>query len=96
MKNVFLFVALLWPWMMAAMAALYFTVTGVQYWGTSYMLAVLKTPPSTVHALFIITAATGPTSGVFFGGWAVDSLGGYRGARQRVVALELCCLFGEL
>lgn len=38
----------------------------------------------------------GPTLGVFFGGWVVDLSGGYRGAHQRVVALELCTIFGGL
>ena len=42
-----------------AMAALYFTVTGIQYWGTTYMLIRLRAPPPLVNALFIICAATG-------------------------------------
>jgi len=78
-------------YLLGAMAALYFTVTGVQYWGTSYMHVALNAPLPLVNALFIACAATGPTLGVFFGGWAVDYLGGYQGARQRVIALELCC-----
>jgi hypothetical protein len=76
------------------MAALYFTVTGVQYWGTTYMLVVLQAPLPLVNGLFIVCAATGPTSGVFAGGWAVDVCGGYRGAKQRVVALKVCAIFG--
>ena len=81
-------------YLLGAMAALYFTVTGVQYWGTSYLHVVLNAPLPLVNALFIICAATGPTLGVFFGGWAVDYLGGYQGAKQRVLALELCCVCG--
>lgn len=49
------------------MAALYFTVTGVQYWGTSYMLVTLHAPLPLVNGLFIVCAATGPTLGVFAG-----------------------------
>ena len=49
------------------MAALYFTVTGVQYWGTSYMLVTLHAPLVLVNGLFIVCAATGPTLGVFAG-----------------------------
>lgn len=49
------------------MAALYFTVTGVQYWGTSYMLVTLRAPLPLVNGLFIVCAATGPTLGVFAG-----------------------------
>ena len=77
------------------MAALYFTVTGVQYWGTSYMTVALGAPLPLVHFLFVVCAATGPTAGVFFGGWCVDLVGGYRGAKQRVVAMELCSIFGQ-
>jgi hypothetical protein len=40
--------------------------------------------------------ASGPTSGVFFGGYCIDVLGGYKGATQRVTALELCSIFGWL
>jgi hypothetical protein len=79
----------------SAMAALYFTVTGVQFWGTSYMMVALGTSPTLVHALFVLVAATGPTAGVFFGGWCIDVLGGYKGATQRVTALELCSIFGN-
>jgi hypothetical protein len=76
------------------MTALYFIVTGVQYWGTSYLAVALNAPLPLANLLFILCAATGPTLGVFFGGWAVDVLGGYKGLRQRVVALELCSVFG--
>ena len=83
-------------YLVAAMTALYFTVTGVQFWGTSYMLLALDTPTAICNLLFISIAATAPTCGVFFGGWTVDKCGGYKGARQRVVALELCLIFGTL
>lgn len=52
-----------------AMTALYFTVTGVQYWGTTYLSVSLQAPLPLVNLLFIVCAATGPTLGVFFGGW---------------------------
>lgn len=81
---------------MVAMTALYFTVTGVQYWGTKYLSVALKAPLPLVSALFILCAATGPTLGVFFGGWVVDLCGGYRGPHQRVVALEVCATLGVL
>lgn len=83
-------------YLVAAMTALYFTVTGVQFWGTSYMLLALNAPSALCNLLFITIAATAPTCGVFFGGWCVDKCGGYKGARQRVVALELCSMFGTL
>lgn len=83
-----------YTYLVLAMAALYFTVTGVQFWGTSYLLLALGAPRPLVNSLFIACAASAPTSGVFFGGWAIDRCGGYKGATQRVVALELCLIFG--
>ena len=77
------------------MTSLYFVVTGVQYWGTAYLSVTLSARMPLVNLLFIVCAATGPTLGVFFGGYVIDVLGGYRGMRQRVVALELCCVFGK-
>jgi hypothetical protein len=83
-------------YLLASMAALYFTVTGVQYWGTAYMRVTLQAPLPLVNGLFILCAATGPTMGVFTGGWMVDLCGGYKGALQRVKALEICFVLGRL
>ena len=68
------------------MSALYFTVTGVQYWGTKYLLISLHAPLLLVNVLFILCAATGPVLGVFFGGYVVDLFGGYKGYKKRVSA----------
>jgi len=38
--------------------ALYFTVTGVQFWGTKYLTVALNAPLPLVNALFILCAAT--------------------------------------
>ena len=38
--------------------ALYFTVTGVQFWGTKYLTIALNAPLPLVNALFILCAAT--------------------------------------
>ena len=46
------------------MSALYFTVTGVQFWGTKYLSVALKSPLPLVNLLFILCAATGPTLGM--------------------------------
>jgi len=48
-------------YLLAAMSGLYFTVTGVQYWGTKYMLISLHSPRALVSLIFILVAATGPT-----------------------------------
>lgn len=71
------------------MSALYFTVTGIQYWGTKYLLVVLHAPLLLVNSLFVLTAATAPVLGVIFGGYIVDVFGGYRGCKRRVRALEI-------
>ena len=52
--------------LLGAVTALYFTVTGVQYWGTKYLSIALNAPMPLVNSLFIICAATGPTSGEIF------------------------------
>jgi hypothetical protein len=82
--------------LLGAMTALYFTVTGVQYWGTKYLMISLNAPIEIINLLFVLVAATGPTSGVIFGGWLIDSFGGYKGSKQRVVALEMVTVLGLL
>ena len=44
--------------------------------------------------MFVLTAITSPTLGVFFGGWIIDRLGGYKGKKQRSKSLSICCIFG--
>lgn len=77
-----------------AMCALYFVVTGVQYWGTSYFTITLHGLQYTTNSCFIAVAATGPTLGVIFGGRLIDSYGGYKGLHQRVKTLKVCLLMG--
>ena len=79
---------------LTALTALYFVVSGVQFWGTSFMIICLKAPVVVVQSLFIFTAATGPTAGVIFGGWIIDKAGGYKGIKQRHKALKICMIFG--
>lgn len=79
-----------------SMCGLYFEVTGIQFWSTDYFLKELHEPKSSVLTWFAITSVTAPTSGVVFGGWLVDRLGGYRdesgGAARHT--LKICCGFG--
>ncbi len=77
-----------------ALSALYFVVTGVQFWGTDYLISVLGGDVHSVRILFILTSATAPIFGVVFGGWVVDRYGGYHGASQTVSALGVCIVFG--
>lgn len=79
-----------------ALTALYFVVTGVQYWGTDYLQTVLHGDPSTVRLLFLFTSATAPVIGVVTGGWFIEKVGGYKGIMQRKRALGWLLVFGVL
>ena len=46
--------------------------------------------------LFTISSATGPTLGVFFGGWFCDKVGGYRGVTGLARSSKLVCCFAVL
>lgn len=60
------------------------------------MLVALKAPHSLVNTMFVVCAGTGPTLGVFYGGWIIDKLGGYIGRKQRVISLKVCFITGIL
>ena len=71
-------------------------VTGIQFWVTDYMVTFLHADPNAVVAAFALASLTGPTAGVFFGGWVVDKRGGYKDetGHSTVIALECCVIFG--
>jgi hypothetical protein len=71
-----------------ALSALFFVVTGIQFWSTEYLIRVIKAPYATVLASFAATSATAPVLGVVFGGWIVDRVGGYQG-REGVLRTSL-------
>lgn len=83
-------------WLVFALCGLYFVVTGIQFWGTDYMVDVIKADIITVQAGFAITSITGPLIGVIFGGWLIDKLGGYKddSGASAVVALRTCLFLG--
>lgn len=60
------------------------------------MLLVLSTPQSYVNIMFVLCAGTGPTLGVFFGGYIIDKMGGYIGNKQRTISLRICLCTGIL
>jgi len=62
------------------LSAIYFVVTGIQYWATDYLTTVLGGQETQVMLLVMVTSATAPISGVFFGGWYIDRQGGYKDA----------------
>ncbi|GAB5357156.1 hypothetical protein AAMO2058_000349800 [Amorphochlora amoebiformis] len=77
-----------------SLTALYFVVTGIQYWGTDYLESELNGHPATVRLQFLFTSATAPVAGVIFGGWFVEYVGGYKGAVSRKRALGWLLIFG--
>eukprot|EP00743_Colponemidia_sp_Colp-15_P000739 GILK01000818.1.p1 GENE.GILK01000818.1~~GILK01000818.1.p1 ORF type:complete len:578 (+),score=69.61 GILK01000818.1:89-1822(+) len=83
-------------WTVVALCALFFVVTGIQFWITEFLTTYLKTDKNVVLGAFAIVCATGPTAGVFFGGWFVDRLGGYKGVQGTLVTIKCCVLFGVL
>ena len=78
------------------LSALFFVVTGVQFWATDFLISVMNGNKYTVMLLFVATSATAPVAGVAFGGWVIDRCaGGFRGA-NRPKALRLVTLLGVL
>lgn len=84
-------------WVTWALAFLYFVVTGIQFWITDYLVTQLGADPPSVVIAFALTSLTAPTAGVFFGGWAVDKVGGYKDStgRSMCMALRCCVSFGS-
>ncbi|KAL8442188.1 hypothetical protein Emed_007386 [Eimeria media] len=75
------------------MSALYFVVTGIQFWVTEFLVSVLHFQKLSVVALSTFCFLTAPTSGVWFGGYVCDLCGGYRGGGQQRVAVRVTTLF---
>jgi len=78
------------------LTGLYFVVTGIQFWISDYLVKGIGADPASVVAGFAVTSLTAPTLGVFFGGWLVDRMGGYKDdtGQSAFVTLRVCCLFG--
>lgn len=76
------------------LCALYFVVTGIQFWMTDYLVQVIKAPYGSVLGAFAATSATGPVFGVVFGGWFIDRVGGYHGLAGRAKTSFYCAVFG--
>lgn len=76
------------------LTAVYFVVTGVQYWSTIFMIKSLHASKYLVNGLFVVVAGTGPIFGVFYGGWLIDHYGGYIGVEQRAKSLGICMVLG--
>lgn len=71
-------------------------MTGIQQWITVYLTDAVGAKYGDVVLLFTISSATGPTLGVFFGGWFCDKVGGYRGVEGLARSSKLVCCFAIL
>ena len=64
---------------------------------TKPLITVMHGDEYSVMMLFVVTSATAPVTGVFFGGWLVDRVaGGFKGVKERKHAMRLVTLFGVL
>jgi len=79
-----------------ALAALFFVVTGIQFWVTSYLVDVLGAPKDRVVASFAIVSITAPILGVAIGAAFVDKLGGYEGPTGIARTLKICAVFATI
>eukprot|EP00949_MAST-11_sp_MAST-11-sp1_P001478 g1478.t1 len=79
-----------------ALCGLYFVVTGIQFWATDYMVSELGVDLFVCQVAFVLVSLTGPLLGVFFGGWLVDKMGGYKDSsgKAMILTLRTCNLFG--
>jgi hypothetical protein len=83
-------------YMSFGLAALYFVVTGVQFWVTTYFTQVLDVPRRSVLIAFTATSVTAPVLGVIGSGWVIDKLGGYKGTKGMARASKCCAGFAGL
>lgn len=84
---------LLWIWVCFGLCSMYFIVTGIQFWITSYLVDFLNNDPVQVIFIFSIISITAPMSGVLIGSTFADNYGGYKG-KNVIKALKLCSAFG--
>jgi MFS family permease len=75
------------------LCSMFFIVTGVQFWMTSYLIDILGNNPITVVIIFSTVSISAPLAGVIIGGTFADKYGGYKG-KNTLKALKLCIAFG--
>ena len=81
-----------------ALCSLFFVVTGVQFWVTSYIVVVIgdggsKVTQADVTPAFGVTSIVAPILGVFAGGAFIDNIGGYKGESAMALTLKCCFAF---
>lgn len=60
-----------------SLATLFFIITVIQFWGSNYLVSVLKMDEQEVYIAFTVTCITSPTFGVIAGGLITSKFGGY-------------------
>ena len=78
--------------MLFSITFLYFIITGIQYWVSDYLIAVLKVEQKTVFISFAIVSITGPVFGVIVGGNVTAYLGGYTSKAALKMTIIFACL----
>lgn len=76
------------------LSCLFFVVTGIQYWVTLFLTTNTQDSAYVIHLAYLFVSGTGPILGVFFGGWLVDSQGGYSGEHNQARTLKFCTYLG--
>jgi len=76
------------------LSALFFVVTGIQFWITIFLQLVIGADPAAVIAVFGVTSITAPVFGVIVGGVVTDRYGGYKGAEGIKRTLTFCMCAG--
>jgi len=77
------------------LCSVYFVVTGIQFWTTSYLIKVLNQDPKKVTLFYALCSITAPIPGAATGGYITDRSGGYRG-KNVMRAIRICFCFGFL
>ena len=73
-----------------AISALYFVVSGLQFWITPYLTTVIGVPQSEVYTVYITMCLSAPSLGVVISIVLFNCIGGY----NTRAAYLLCLLFG--
>ena len=63
------------------LSTLYFTVSGVQFWGSNYLETAFNMSEATLVPVYAAIAFSAPTLGVAFGGFLCHKIGGYRDSK---------------
>jgi len=77
-----------------ALCALFFIVTGVQYWSSKYFIVSFGQPKVRVNTIFVCIAGSAPAIGIVAGGLIVDRLGGYATPRGAERTAMLTAIWG--